>query len=263
MSHPSAQLYECQVMHCRLKPKQRPFQYRVFMLSLDLDDLPKSPWFSYDSFNLFSLHQQDHVELGKEGIRENLLHWLREQRVQVPNEICVRLIAFPRVLGYAFKPVSFYYLTHADGTPFLSVAEVGNTFGEMKLYLVDGKKEKAWHRRTPKNFYVSPFSDPGDSFDFTLGHPLSELRVNIDDYRDDEKILLSTVRGKARPFTSSRLFWYGLKYPFLSLKVIALIHWHALLLWLRKVPYFKKTDRREAQLDVLKPHSSLTKDHSS
>jgi DUF1365 family protein len=252
----SAKIYECNVMHCRLQPRQRAFNYRVFMLSLDLDDLPKVAWLSYNRFNLFSLDDKDHIALGESGgIRGNLIAWLRLRNVEIPEDARIRLVTFPRVLGYAFNPVSFYYVTTADGAPLLSVAEVGNTFREMKLFVVDGEdKEGEWHCRVAKNFYVSPFSDPGDVFDFRLGLPGETLSVHIDDLKDGEKILLSSVRGEAREISALRLFWYAFKYPLLSLKIIGLIHWHALILWLKKVPYFKKSDRSEVQTDVLKPY---------
>jgi DUF1365 family protein len=110
-----------------------------------------------------------------------------------------------------------------------------------------------------KNFYVSPFSDPGMEFDFKLGPPEEKWRVNIDNYAEGERTLLSAVRGERRNFTSARLVWYAFKYPMLSLKIIGLIHWHALLLWVRRVPFLRKADRREAQLDVMRPHSTLKK----
>ena len=94
-------------------------------------------------------------------------------------------------------------------------------------------------------------------FDFKLGLPGEQWRVNIDDYDAGERILLSAVRGEQRELTSARLIWYAFKYPMLSLKIIGLIHWHAFLLWIKRVPYFRKSARREAQLDVMRPHSSL------
>jgi hypothetical protein len=148
------------------------------------------------------------------------------------------------------------------GEPIAAVAEVVNTFREMKLFaLQDISEEGLWHLRIAKNFYVSPFSDPGMMFDFKLGKPGATWRVNIDDYENDERTLLSAIRGEQRELTSARLFWYAFKYPLLSLRIIGLIHWHALLLWLKRVPFFQKNERREVQLDVMRPHESL-KNHT-
>ena len=259
-------LYECSVMHARLKPKRHSFDYRVFMFSVDLEDLSalnrKLFGFSHNRFNLFSIDDRDHVDLGKAGgIRANLSEWLISQGVCVPEDARIRLVTFPRVLGYGFNPVSFYHVVSAEGRVIAVVAEVVNTFREMKLYLIGAAgADGVAHRRVAKNFYVSPFSDPGMDFDFKVGTPGDNLRVNIDVYQEGERVLLSAVSGERRELESARLLWYALKYPLLSFRIIGLIHWHAFLLWIRKVPFFRKSERRDVQLDVLRPHSSLKQD---
>ena len=258
-------LYECSVAHSRLKPKRHAFNYQVFMIRVDLDELPslsqRTRGFSHNRFNLFSIDDCDHVSIGHPGgIRDNLIAWMAGEGFVCPKNACIQLVTFPRVLGYGFNPVSFYYITSSAGVPIAAVAEVVNTYREMKLYLMDRvNAEGMWHRRVTKNFYVSPFSDPGDEFDFTIGIPDAEWRVNIDNYSGGERILLSAVRGKQRPFGSARLMGYAFKYPFLSLKIIGLIHWHAFLLWMQRVPFFRKSARLEVQLEVMRPHSSLQK----
>ncbi|MBC8125830.1 MAG: DUF1365 domain-containing protein [Gloeobacteraceae cyanobacterium ES-bin-144] len=256
-------LYEVSVTHCRVKPKRHAFTYQVFMLAFDLDDLTsiarRIPCLSHNGFNLFSINDCDHVNLGESGgIRPNLMRWLSNQGISVPGDVRIQLVTFPRVLGYGFNPVSFFYIRTADGKPLITVAEVVNTFREMKLYPLDGiGKDGLWHRRVAKNFYVSPFSDPGMDFDFHIGLPEDSWRVNIDVYDPSGRVMLTAMHGEQRTLTSARLFWYAFKYPALSLKIIGLIHWHALLLWLKKVPYFRKNQRLEAQLDVMRPHTSL------
>jgi DUF1365 family protein len=254
-------LYECSVAHCRLKPKRHAFDYRVFMFCVDLDELPelRVSGFSHNRFNLFSIDDRDHVALGQPGgIRGNLIVWLAGQGIECPDDARIRLLTFPRVLGYGFNPVSFYYIDANDGRPIAVVVEVVNTFREMKLYVIQSTgADGVWHRRVAKDFYVSPFSDPGMEFDFKLGAPAETWRVNIDSYDADERVLLSSIRGVQRELSSARLVWYAFKYPLLSLRIIGLIHWHALLLWGRRVPFLRKSERLEAQNDVMRPHSSL------
>ena len=254
-------LYECSVAHCRLKPKRHAFNYRVFMFCVDLDELPnlRVSGFSHNRFGLFSIDDRDHVALGHPGgIRGNLVAWLAGQGIDCPDDARIRLLTFPRVLGYGFNPVSFYYIDADDGRPIAVVAEVVNTFREMKLYVIQSTgADGLWHRRVAKDFYVSPFSDPGMEFDFKLGAPAETWRVNIDTYDTDERVLLSSIRGEQRELSSARLVWYAFKYPLLSLRIIGLIHWHALLLWVRRVPFLRKSERLEAQNDVMRPHSSL------
>ena len=253
-----AGIYECEVFHQRLKPRQRSFCYRVFMLDIDLEAIPGVGLLGHNRFNLFSIDDRDHIDLGLPGgIRPNLLEWLSRQHIELPEDVRIRLVTFPRVLGYGFNPVSFFFISDAEGRPLLSVAEVVNTYREMKLYPVtDAAVEGGWHRRMAKDFYVSPFSDPGDAFDFRIGQPGESWRVNIDDLDSEGKVLVSSIRGKARPLDMRGLLVCAIKYPLLSLKIIGLIHWHALLLWLRRVPYLRKSDRSEAQVDVLRPHSN-------
>lgn len=258
-------LYECSVMHARLRPKRHSFEYRVFMLCVDIDELPhlarKHFCLSHNGFNLFSIDDEDHITLGQPGgIRANLSTWLAQRGIYCPSDAKIQLVTFPRVLGYGFNPVSFYYLTAATGEPLAAVAEVGNTFREMKLFAMDGLGEdQVWKSRVSKNFYVSPFSDPGDEFDFRLGLPGTDWQVNIDNYSNGDLMLVSAVRGRSCELTTLRLLLFSLKYPFLSLKIIFLIHWHALVLWFRKVPFLRKAMRPEAQLGVMRPHASLSK----
>jgi DUF1365 family protein len=111
--------------------------------------------------------------------------------------------------------------------------------------------------RVPKHFYVSPFSDVDVAFDFTLRMPGNRLSVQIDDYVENERMLTSTLSGARRALTDTRLAWFTLKYPFITLKVIGLIHWHAFRLWLKNVPWFAKAARAVEQRDLYRPHASL------
>jgi DUF1365 family protein len=254
-----AALYDCRIMHCRLKPKRHAFNYGVFMISFELDHFPKLPFLSHNRFNLFSIQDADHInETGRPTLRENLTDWLAARNIGCPADASIRLVTFPRVLGYGFNPVSFYYINDRDGQPLYAVAEVVNTFREMKLYLVGERSaDGLWIRRVPKNFYVSPFSDPAAEFDFRLGTPAEHWQVNIDIYQNGERMLLSAIQGDRRPLTALRLLGHAFRFPLMSLKIIGLIHWQALLLWIKKVPYFAKDAKPESQLDVLRPHSSL------
>jgi uncharacterized protein len=256
-------LYECEVDHCRLKPKRHAFAYRVFMFCVDIEDLPSLGQrlfgFSHNRWNLFSIDDRDHIDLGLAGgIRTNLIAWLEQQKVHFPVDSRIQLLTFPRVLGYGFNPVSFYYIQTKAGETLAVVAEVVNTFREMKLYAIESlDTEGLWYRRVAKNFYVSPFSDPGMEFDFKLGEPGQKWRVNIDTHDAEGRVLLSSIRGEQRTLSSLRLLEYALKYPLLSFQIILRIHWHALLLWLRRVPFLRKGERLDAQKDVMRPHSSF------
>ncbi len=244
MSASASRLYECTVMHRRLHPKVHGFVYRLFLFLIDLDELPalatRIPFFSHNTRNIYSLDDRDYIQLHSRGIRENILTFLQSEGFpERPAKI--QLLTLPRLLGYTFNPISIFFCLDAANRPLVSVVQVGNTFGELKPYLVPLDTAGAgFHLRTPKNYYVSPFSALDLEFDFRFDLPDQSLRVQIDDYSHGEKTLVSLLTGKSLPLTAWNLATLSLKYPLVTLKVILLIHWEALRLWMKNIPFRMK-----------------------
>lgn len=255
-------LYECVVMHRRLAPKVHQFRYRIFMFCMDLDELDalaaRLPIFSRNRLNLFAFYDADHLAPDGGSVREKLDHYLATQDATLPPGARVRLVTLPRVLGYVFNPVSFYFCFEASGAPRCAVVQVGNTFGEQKLFLIRAPQlDGGFRLETPKHFYVSPFSALDLRFDLKLRVPAESMEVHIDDWEGDARVLLTALTGTRAALTTSRLCWFGVKYPLVTLKVIAMIHWEAFRLWLRRLPWHRKADQPGLQRDVLRPHASL------
>jgi DUF1365 family protein len=162
------------------------------------------------------------------------------------------------VLGYIFNPVSFYFCADAAGAPLCAVVQVGNTFRELKPYLLPTVSADGGFRLvTPKHFYVSPFSELDVAFDFKLKVPGAHLEIHIDDRAGERRVLLSALTGRRVPLSTARLAWLTLKYPLITLQVIFLIHWHALLLWFKRLPWHRKSAHPDLQRDLFQPHASL------
>ena len=295
---PTTCLYDCSVMHRRLSPKVHQFRYSIFLFSLDLDEIAataaKVRCFSHNRWNLYSFRDRDHLTLpGLEqaSVKENILTWIRSQSEPPklpddPDQIRIHLITLPRVLGYIFNPVSFYFVAdRITESPLCAVVQVGNTFREMKPYLLrtptgaqsdppaqvqglapqDSGPSKstpvqspspAFRLITPKLFYVSPYSQLDLHFDFNLHIPNEHLNIHIDDRTGPEgpQVLLSALTGKRRPLATAGLLWLTLKFPLVTLKVIFLIHWEALRLWVKKLPLYRKSAHPELQQKVFNPH---------
>lgn len=259
--------YECDVFHRRLRPKQHEFLYRVFYFFLDLDELDEAARrlkiFSVNRPNLYSLRDKDHFQYeGKvRPIAQNMREFLERSGCPLEAGGSIRMLCFPRMLGYVFNPVTLYFCHNADGTPHTSVVEVGNTFRELKPYLVphtaDGPSD--FEIRVPKHYYVSPFSPVDLDFHFRFHLPDGRLRVFIDDYDAEGKVLISTLTGQRRDLTFANLLKFTAKFPLVTLKVIWLIHWQAFRLWLKRIPFFMKETRAEDQRGVHRPHKSLRK----
>ena len=260
---PNSALYECRVMHQRLVPKRHGFQYAVFYLWLDLDELPqweaKLRLLSRNRFNLFAVCEKDHLGGTEPNLKAGVLKRMREKGVDTSAVTAVRMLAFPRVLGYVFNPVTFFFAYAADGRPLFALTQVTNTFHEQKLFVFPGAGEDGvFHLRTPKHFYVSPFSSLELWFDFKLEAPGERLRILIDDLdAAGERHLLSSLTGVRRELTDAALLSCALRYPLLTLRVMFLIHWHALRLWLKKLPVFRKAADPQLQTEVLRPHASI------
>jgi DUF1365 family protein len=261
-------LYKALVMHHRFAPKEHRFHYHIFMFYLDLDEIDslskRLKFMSRNRFNLFNFRDKDHLQLPRENpdtsknIRQHITYYLKINgvsigygRIMVLTNLCTA--------GYQFNPVSFYFCYDEQNNPICSVVEVCNTFMEMKPYFlgIETKQGDNFKLNTQKYFYVSPFIDMDTNFDFDLNIPSEKLQISIDDYdKEGKRFFISTLSGKSKPLTDANLLLYFISFPLITLKIIGLIHWQALKLWLKKIPYHKKDAEKELQKEVYRPYKS-------
>lgn len=285
-------LYRCRVMHHRFSPKRHRFVYGIFLLAIDLDELEllnrSLRFFSVGKRNLYSFREDDYFPThqpvhnrtddsasdnppapSSARLKTRVLSYLAQHGIDLSGGRVV-LLTLPRVFGYLFNPVSFYFCYDRSGQPVASIAEVTNTFREVKPFLLGpntrlsanpghgtAAAEAPFHRRVPKHFYVSPYSSVEVSFDFTLRPPTEHLALQIDDYDGAERTLTSTLTGRQSPLTDAALASATLRHPLITLKIIGLIHWHALLLLAKRVPWFRKDAHAADQRNLYRPHASI------
>ncbi len=229
------------VRHRRLRPASHAFEYPTCFLMLPLRSLRANPHpaLHRNGFGLLSFHDRDHGDGG-----DDALAWLdallAAQGVHdASGEVWLQ--TYPRVLGHVFKPVSFWHCHRADGSLAALVAEVNNTFGERHCYLLDGPG-LAYGRElsAAKVFHVSPFCRVQGRYRFRFMRTAQRCVARID--HDDEAgpLLLTSVSGRLQPLTSQaqRRAVFGM--PAATLGVLLRIHWHALQLWTKRVPFFSK-----------------------
>lgn len=234
------------VWHTRLRPRQHSFRVPTFFLLLPMRTLRARPEaagvLALNRPGALAFHDSDHGD-GRAAPAGGALAWLEallqaEGVTDAQGEIWLQ--CYPRVLGYSFKPVSFWYCHRSDGSLRAIVAEVNNTFGERHAYLLD-QPRYGQALRARKALHVSPFNTltGGYRFVFDRGGPagLSCTRVRIDYHDDAGPVLLTGIAGRLQPLTAAsrrRALWH---YPLLSWGVMARILWHALLLWCKQLPW--------------------------
>ncbi len=243
-----------QVRHVRLRPAHHAFDYAAYFVMLPMRQLQsvmcnpttaKSIALSVNQPGLLSFYDVDHGD-GRTPEQGGALAWLesllKEAHVQdADGEIWLQ--TFPRVLGYTFKPVSFWYCHRQDQSLAAIVAEVHNTFGERHCYLLH---EPKWGvtAQADKVFHVSPFCEVAGHYQFRFmrTHVNGKERIvaRVDHSDADGPLIQTSQSGKLLPATQAeirRTFWH---YPLWTFAVVLRIHWHALLLWLKRVPFFHK-----------------------
>jgi DUF1365 family protein len=237
-------LYVGTVRHRRKKTPRHEFTHRVWHALIDLDELPRVAqrmrWLSHNRFNLTAFDDRDHMGSKPEAVRSKLERWLRSRGVE--TEIAqVSLLTHLRVFGHVFNPVSFFFCRDRDDVLRYVVAEVNNTFGETFCYLLRSGGSVTRQERE-KVFHVSPFQPVDGSYRFRVAAPGETMAAHIDLVRDGASVFEATLHAERRPLTDSSLFRTVMRHPHTGLRTLALIHYQALRLWLKRAPFSAKPE---------------------
>jgi DUF1365 family protein len=239
-------LYATRVMHRRRVAPYYRFLYRVFYLLVDIDRLDEAAQhcalFSHNRFNLLSLHDADFGARSRGGLRTWAETLLAQQGIDLAGGR-IRLLTLPRLLGFAFNPISLWYCEHRDGRLRAVIAEVSNTFGERHCYVLASAGAPLTYEQEfqkEKCFHVSPFFDTVGRYRFRLTAPEQRVRVAIHETREGVPILDAVLAGERRPLGNAAILKLALAMPLMTFKVVAGIHWEALKLWLRGARFHRK-----------------------
>ena len=246
------------VWHKRLLPSVNAFSYRVFYLCFDISQTQKitSKLLSWNRFNLFSFYDKDHFKEEESSLESWIRKILSNHNLDHKTKR-IFLLTHPRILGYVFNPVSFWFCLDENENLIAVLAEVNNTFGENHNYLIFNHnyapiEQNQWFD-AKKEFHVSPFFEVQGSYKFRFIFNQNKVAAWINYLGDDgHKNLLTSVICKKIEASDSVLLRQFLLFPLMVFKVIFLIHWQALKIWVKGNKYIPKPIAKKFKLTINK-----------
>ncbi len=252
-----SRIYAGRVRHRRFQPRYREFSYSLFMVYIDLDELEqlaRKHWlFSLEKWNLMTFRRRDHLGRSEVTLRQSVTDFIHNECGE-QFEGRIRLLTHLAYFGYRFNPVSFYYCFDEQEKLRYIISEVNNTpWGEQHCYLhkITDSSARMHNFLFGKQFHVSPFIPMDIDYDWRFGTPGKSLNVHMLDSKNSETVFDATLQLKRKPMTSGSLLLSLVQFPLMTLKVVAAIYFQALILWLKRTPFYTHPAKKEAP-DVAK-----------
>jgi uncharacterized protein len=241
---PALSGYDAMTAHVRLAPYTRRFAYKLAQIFIDVD-APEAAahglkFFAVNRPALFSFYTRDHGDRSGAPLRA----WVEQALASIDVHLeggAIRLLTFPRILGFVFNPISVFFGYGPDGRLKGVVYEVNNTFGETHAYVALADPNADVHAHAaPKRFHVSPFMDVVGAYQFRISPPSDTFYLFIENRVDGARTHLASLLGRRVAMSDRWLMGVFLRMPLMTLGVVAGIHWEALWIWLRGGRYHDK-----------------------
>ena len=236
-----SRIYQGVVTHRRLRPKSHAFHYQLFMMYIDLDELDDvvscSRFWSRERFNLATFKRKDYHRPEIANLKEAVQQTLRD-KTGLELDGPVRILTHLRYFGHCMNPVTFYYCFDQDGvTPRAVMAEIQNTpwnerYQYVHVFSPDG------HYDFDKKFHVSPFFPMNMSYQWDLDVPHDKLSIKMSSQLEGKNVFYADLVMSAREISKKGLNQVLVRFPFMTMKVVAGIYWQAAKIWFKKIPFY-------------------------
>jgi uncharacterized protein len=227
------------IAHRRHGPIRHEFRHRVYQWLVDLDEMPRPPWYLRP---VAGFDARDHLG-GAEAdaspdIKTNVERFLDDRRITLGAGGRIVMLANARVLGHVFDPLTIFWCFGADGALRCVIAEVHNTYGERHAYVLtlDDIGEAA----VDKQLYVSPFNDVSGHYEMRFELTPHHVRVAISLLRAGSTVFDAVLTGVPTPATAATISRSAIRMPVMPQKVSALIRAHGIWLWMRRLPVIQR-----------------------
>jgi len=257
---PAAHLYVGHTSHARFKPQPHKFRYRVFQILVDVDRLDEAflglKTLGLGRFGLFSFDERDHGARDGRPLRDWVSAKLAEAKIEA-SAAKIRLLCFPRILGFVFNPLSIFFVQDAEGRLEAVIYEVNNTFGQTHAYVTPATGEGDERQEADKAFFVSPFYGVEGGYRFRLSPPSDSFDLVICKHTAGETDFVATLNAERRALTDGALMGLFFAMPLMTLGVVAAIHWEALRLWFKGARLHARPPGPRASISVGRARSAV------
>jgi DUF1365 family protein len=245
-----ASLYVGKTTHARVGPRPHRFTYGLFQLLVDIDRIEEGlRGLRLVRYGLFSFAERDH------GARDGspLRPWVEAKLAEAglaASAHRVRLLSFPRMLGFVFNPISIFFIEDDHGRLEAVIYEVNNTFGQTHAYVAPAAGDGCERQEADKKLYVSPFFGVEGAYRFRVTPPAGTFNLVIVKTVGGKPDFTATLSAERRELTDAALLKLFLSMPLMTLGVVAAIHWQALILWLKGAPFGPRPTGPQAGMSV-------------